>query len=814
MPPKRSSKSEKDRGGGKRARVSGDGGWEQAKDVQVSEGITERQLASFSQVSAEANTSRILQAQQDLASNSHAGLNSLLAAAGAQAAPSAAAPNVLGEYNAAIQLFQLQQGANVAHAFPAGFTPHARGGGPPAGGIPMPIGNVHDISTIGLGQSASFGQNTLQSLLTAQMAVQSSAPSMLQLPQYALQPGVGALPSMVSLKSQGPGKSSLNSPGQNTVTPFTARPGHTMAKAGCVERAYEHKHSNGSVCSVGSSSGAARADGSTSSTTRSHGPSADRSSTALLGACVHRAIRLHKADNMIPMKYAGTRTGGPRKRSQRSRKALRASKRRTRSGQKRGQAQRDDWRRSRKATRSKCGITSSHRKSHTWPRQPLPAVAQGSLASSVAHRCSGLADVFFRRHKFQACRNARDLKDKWRQLKKKEQDDLLGVREEARRLRMLAVGPGGSSNEGNSSGSQGHANSGDNESSTSSSNGKDSTDQAGKNPSQDSPAGSSSPTAGMSSCSGSASSPAPTAQATERSGQSVRASKAAASHGDEHESEHGSDNSSEADGAGAVGSESGGAEGGSEGSEGGGDERHGAGGSEQGEGSEGGRRQGSEGSGDTGGDSIGLGTDETGQTSNGHSSNSATSSHEGRSDSSHEGGSEGRGGEEGASDGSSEWREDDDNGSEDKDRKEKQVSSSERASKKRSRLPRAAMLQRLGAGDDTSEGSQSWALAIDLGAASVRVVIVNKDGATLHDVEGHRNVNMDPAAGTFSATDYMACACQAVDDALSSMHKVLKPPVNLRVVGISCFALSLVGVGDDGEAVTPVHTHADARNQA
>ena len=45
-----------------------------------------------------------------------------------------------------------------------------------------------------------------------------------------------------------------------------------------------------------------------------------------------------------------------------------------------------------------------------------------------------------RRHKFQTCRTARDLKDKWRQLKKKEQDDLLGVREEARRLRMLAVG--------------------------------------------------------------------------------------------------------------------------------------------------------------------------------------------------------------------------------------------------------------------------------------------------------------------------------------------------------------------------------------
>lgn len=41
-----------------------------------------------------------------------------------------------------------------------------------------------------------------------------------------------------------------------------------------------------------------------------------------------------------------------------------------------------------------------------------------------------------------------------------------------------------------------------------------------------------------------------------------------------------------------------------------------------------------------------------------------------------------------------------------------------------------------------------------------------------------------------------------------------KPPILVRVVGISCFAMSMVGVNEQGEAVTPVYTYADGRNQA
>ena len=45
-------------------------------------------------------------------------------------------------------------------------------------------------------------------------------------------------------------------------------------------------------------------------------------------------------------------------------------------------------------------------------------------------------------------------------------------------------------------------------------------------------------------------------------------------------------------------------------------------------------------------------------------------------------------------------------------------------------------------------------------------------------------------------------------------YGLLSDSESMQQVGISCFAMSLVGVGEDGDAVTPVYTYADARNQA
>ena len=147
MAPKRASKDNDKYGGAaaKRSRVQNIS--DASARPKVSEGITERQLASFTEVSAAATADArgILQAQNPLTSNPQTGINSLFAA---QAAVQQNV-NVFGDYKAALQLLHLQKGA-VGHA----FAPHPLGSAPPAG-IPMPIGIVHDIS--GLGADAVRG---------------------------------------------------------------------------------------------------------------------------------------------------------------------------------------------------------------------------------------------------------------------------------------------------------------------------------------------------------------------------------------------------------------------------------------------------------------------------------------------------------------------------------------------------------------------------------------------------------------------------------------------------------------------------------
>ena len=47
----------------------------------------------------------------------------------------------------------------------------------------------------------------------------------------------------------------------------------------------------------------------------------------------------------------------------------------------------------------------------------------------------------------------------------------------------------------------------------------------------------------------------------------------------------------------------------------------------------------------------------------------------------------------------------------------------------------------------------------------------------MHGVEGFRSVNMDASAKTFAAAEYMKIACQAVDDALTSLRACNKSQV-------------------------------------
>ena len=89
---------------------------------------------------------------------------------------------------------------------------------------------------------------------------------------------------------------------------------------------------------------------------------------------------------------------------------------------------------------------------------------------------------------------------------------------------------------------------------------------------------------------------------------------------------------------------------------------------------------------------------------------------------------------------------------------------------------------------------------------------------------------MDLRSRTFSADEYLAAALAALDDTLLLLLKrnaILssstgrQPEISLspraasvKVASISCFAMSLVGLGEGGTAVTPIYTYADARNSA
>lgn len=101
---------------------------------------------------------------------------------------------------------------------------------------------------------------------------------------------------------------------------------------------------------------------------------------------------------------------------------------------------------------------------------------------------------------------------------------------------------------------------------------------------------------------------------------------------------------------------------------------------------------------------------------------------------------------------------------------------------------------------------------------------------------GQRSVHLHPASATFNADEYLEALCGCIDDAVSFLRASQRAankrgtgangpaktngegahalPVPVKVVGISCFAMSLVGVSESGAAVTPVYTCADARDAA
>ncbi len=98
---------------------------------------------------------------------------------------------------------------------------------------------------------------------------------------------------------------------------------------------------------------------------------------------------------------------------------------------------------------------------------------------------------------------------------------------------------------------------------------------------------------------------------------------------------------------------------------------------------------------------------------------------------------------------------------------------------------------------------------------------------------GQRAVRWQPTTWTLNADEYLEALCGCVDDAVSYLRFGQRGakrgpacasdkaaprdgeaalPLQVKVVAISCFAMSLVGVSESGQAVTPVYTYADTRN--
>ena len=106
-------------------------------------------------------------------------------------------------------------------------------------------------------------------------------------------------------------------------------------------------------------------------------------------------------------------------------------------------------------------------------------------------------------------------------------------------------------------------------------------------------------------------------------------------------------------------------------------------------------------------------------------------------------------------------------------------------------------------------------LALDMGTSSVRAMLFDARGRALPDAE----VQLPYAQRKTGDGGVEADAEVLLELTVQCMERLLKAAGKdergrLAGVGISCFWHSLVGVGGDGRAVTPVYSWADTRSQA
>lgn len=105
-------------------------------------------------------------------------------------------------------------------------------------------------------------------------------------------------------------------------------------------------------------------------------------------------------------------------------------------------------------------------------------------------------------------------------------------------------------------------------------------------------------------------------------------------------------------------------------------------------------------------------------------------------------------------------------------------------------------------------------LALDMGTSSVRAMLFDVRGKALPDMEVQVPYAQRTTADGGVEMDAEVLLSRTVDCIKQLLRKAEKGvKARLAGVGVSCFWHSLVGVGEDGQATTPVYSWADARSQ-
>jgi len=106
-------------------------------------------------------------------------------------------------------------------------------------------------------------------------------------------------------------------------------------------------------------------------------------------------------------------------------------------------------------------------------------------------------------------------------------------------------------------------------------------------------------------------------------------------------------------------------------------------------------------------------------------------------------------------------------------------------------------------------------LALDLGTSSVRAMLFDAQGRALPEAEAQSAYSQTISADGGVETDAEALLARTVDTIKQLLHKTdADTKARLAGVGVSCFWHSLVGVGAEGRALTPLFSWADSRAAA